>query len=77
MNCPKCGIALEYVERPDWMNSHQWDAVKAGDWCRDTSACEHDGCPCNRQGANPQYRYATDRGLAAYSDAEAARMGWQ
>ena len=31
-HCPTCGKSLESTGRgPEWMNSEQWDAVKAGD----------------------------------------------
>jgi hypothetical protein len=30
--CPKCGNDLTPTKAPAWMNSDQWDAVKAGDW---------------------------------------------
>jgi hypothetical protein len=40
-HCPKCAKPLEWVGRgPDWMNSEQWDASKAGDYfapCADAS----------------------------------------
>lgn len=34
-SCPKCNLRLERVPQSPYLNSDQWDAVKAGDWfCR-------------------------------------------
>lgn len=33
VRCPECGKALEWTgSGPEWMNSEQWDASKAGDY---------------------------------------------
>ena len=77
MNCPKCGIKLRPVPPSPYLNSEQWDATKAGDWFRAAAACPGtNGCPADGEGKSPAYRYATDRSLAAFNDAEAARFGW-
>lgn len=46
--CFDCGKELEWVGRgPGWMNSEQWDAVKAGDYfakCDNASSMENGNC---------------------------------
>lgn len=54
MNCPRCDRPLKRVPKPSWMNSDQWDAVKAGDYF-----CE--ACPSNDRGNGPfHYFWASE-----------------
>lgn len=77
MNCPKCGAPLKPVPPSSNLNSEQWDAAKAGDWYRSADACSRSNdCLVAGEGRNPAYRYATERGIAAFNDAEAERFGW-
>lgn len=79
MNCPKCGLALVDIDCPSYMNQHQWDAIKAGDYYRYANDCTQQECPVDRAGSgnSPEYRYATDRDLELYNDEEAKRKGWE
>lgn len=81
MRCPKCDLPLSPVPNSTYLNGDQWDAVKAGDWFREWRDCTllpsgYLGCPVQRVGADPRYRYALDSDLEKFNDAEAARHGW-
>ncbi len=43
MNCLKCTKALDYVPRPEYLNSYQWDAIKLGDYFYE-GKCEENQC---------------------------------
>jgi hypothetical protein len=45
--CADCGKELEWVgSGPDWMNSYQWDAVKAGDYFAECDKATHKNGNC-------------------------------
>lgn len=45
--CAKCAKALESVGRgPEWMNSEQWDASKAGDYFATCENATHPNGNC-------------------------------
>jgi hypothetical protein len=45
--CATCGKRLEWVgSGPEWMNSEQWDAVKAGDYFAKCDKASHTNGNC-------------------------------
>jgi len=45
--CPKCGKEIEWTgSGPEWMNSYQWDAVKAGDYFAKCETPNHPNGNC-------------------------------
>jgi len=46
-HCPKCGKATDTTgSGPEWMNEHQWDAVKAGDRYAECDTPNHPNGNC-------------------------------
>lgn len=45
--CPQCGKELDWTgSGPEWMNSYQWDAVKAGDYFAECENPTHPNGNC-------------------------------
>jgi hypothetical protein len=55
--CKECGKELETTgDGPEWMNSYQWDAVKAGDYFAECENPTHPNGNCyfwKRSGNDP------------------------
>lgn len=45
--CPKCGKPVESTgSGPEWLNSYQWDAIKAGDYFAKCDTPNHPNGNC-------------------------------
>lgn len=54
--CPECGASLDWVGgRPEWMNSDQWDATKAGEYWLPASSCPRGAACCGRAVRDNRY----------------------